>query len=279
MKEFKNKVAVITGAASGIGVGLAERCAEEGMKIVLADIDEKGLKRLERRLTRAGATILTVITDVSKPEEIEALAQKTLESFGKVHILFNNAGVAMPNLTWEYKLEDWDFVLGVNLFGVIYGIKTFVPIMIEQDTECHIVNTSSIEGVIAGGVGGATYGVAKHALVFLSERLTLELEELGPKIKVSVLCPGFVKTKIFASALKRAAEYLNMNDLYGPDTEQVERLQEFVKESPGISPQEVANIVFQAIKDEQLYIFTHKQSILKDAVKERFIAIISAFDK
>ena len=279
MKEFKNKVAVITGAASGIGVGLAERCAEEGMKIVIADIDEKGLKRLERRLTRAGATVLVVVTDVSKPDQIEALAQKTLESFGKVHILFNNAGVAMPNLTWEYKLEDWDFVLGVNLFGVIYGIKTFVPIMLKQDTECHIVNTASIEGVVANGVGGATYGVAKHALVFLSERLTLELEELGPKIKVSVLCPGFVKTKIFATALKRAAEYLDMNELYGPDTDQMESLHEFIKESPGISPQEVADIVFKAIKDEQLYIFTHKQSILKDSVKERFDAILNAFEE
>jgi len=278
MKEFKNKVAVITGAASGIGVGLAERCAEEGMKIVIADIDEKGLNRLERRLTKAGATILTVVTDVSKSEQIEALAQKTLESFGKVHLLFNNAGVAMPNLTWEYKLEDWDFVLGVNLFGVIYGIKTFIPIMLEQDTECHVVNTASIEGVIAGGVGGATYGVAKHGLVFLSERLALELEERGPKIKVSVLCPGFVHTKIFATALKRASEYMDMNEMYGPDAEQMERLQEFVKESPGISPKEVADIVFEAIKEEQLYIFTHKQPILKDAVKERLNAILNAFN-
>jgi short-subunit dehydrogenase len=115
--------------------------------------------------------------------------------------------------------------------------------------------------------------------VFLSERLTLELEELGPKIKVSVLCPGFVKTKIFATALKRAAEYLDMNELYGPDTDQMENLHEFVKESPGISPQEVADIVFKAIKDEQLYIFTHKQEILKNSVKERFDAILSAFDE
>lgn len=279
MKEFQNKVAVITGAASGIGLGLAERCAEEGMKIVLADIDEKGLNRIERRLKREGATVLAVVTDVSKPNDIETLAQKTLDSFGKVHLLFNNAGVALPRLTWEYDLKDWDFVLGVNLFGAIHCIKTFVPIMLEQDTECHVVNTASIEGVIAGGVGGATYGVAKHGLVFLSERLALELAEHGPKIKVSVLCPGLVLTKIFSSAIMRAAEYQDINELYGPDADQMEKLQALVAESPGISPQEVADVVFQALKDEKFYIFTHKQVIFKDTVKERFDAILTAFEE
>lgn len=279
MKEFQNKVAVITGAASGIGEGLAERCAEEGMKIVLADIDEKGLNRIERRLKREGATVLAVVTDVSKPNDIESLAQKTLDSFGKVHLLFNNAGVALPRLTWEYDLKDWDFVLGVNLFGAIHCIKTFVPIMLEQDTECHVVNTASIEGVIAGGVGGATYGVAKHGLVFLSERLALELAEHGPKIKVSVLCPGLVLTKIFSSAIMRAAEYQDINELYGPDADQMEKLQALVAESPGISPQEVADVVFQALKDEKFYIFTHKQVIFKDTVKERFDAILTAFEE
>ena len=279
MKEFQNKVAVITGAASGIGLGLAERCAEEGMKIVLADIDEKGLNRIERRLKREGATVLAVVTDVSKPNDIESLAQKTLDSFGKVHLLFNNAGVALPRLTWEYDLKDWDFVLGVNLFGAIHCIKTFVPIMLEQDTECHVVNTASIEGVIAGGVGGATYGVAKHGLVFLSERLALELAEHGPKIKVSVLCPGLVLTKIFSSAIMRAAEYQDINELYGPDADQMEKLQALVAESPGISPQEVADVVFQALKDEKFYIFTHKQVIFKDTVKERFDAILTAFEE
>ncbi len=278
MKEFKNKVAVITGAASGIGVGLAERCAEEGMKIVISDINERGLNRIEKRLKRKGAIVLSVVTDVSKPNEVEALAQKTLDSFGKVHLLFNNAGVAMPRLTWEYELEDWDFVLGVNLFGVIYGIKTFVPIMLEQDTECHIVNTSSIEGVLTDGIGGATYGVAKHGLLFLSERLASELEVHGPKIKVSVLCPGLVLTKIFATAAKRASDYMDINELMGPDTEQIERLQEFLTESPGLSPQEVADIVFKAVKEEKLYIFTHKQDVFKDNVKERFDAILNAFD-
>lgn len=280
MKEFKDKVAVITGAASGIGQGLAERCAKEGMNVVIADIDEKGLRRNERRLKRLGAAVLNIPTDVSKPNDIEHLAQKTLETFGGVHLLFNNAGLAIPRLTWEYELKDWELVLGVNLWGVIHGIRTFIPIMIEQDTECHIVNTSSIEGVLSSGVGGATYGVTKHALVFLSERLALELEENGPKIKVSVLCPGFVNTNIFVSAIDRLSEYMdNPNEIFDNlDDEKRELLDQFMEESPPLSPEQVADIVFQAIREEKFYIFTHKQPIIRDRVKERLDGILKAFN-
>jgi len=280
MKEFKDKVAVITGAASGIGQGLAERCAKEGMKVVIADIDEKGLRRNERRLKRLDAAVLKVPTDVSKANDIEQLAQKTIDAFGEVHLLFNNAGLAIPRLSWEYELKDWELVLGVNLWGVIHGIRTFIPIMIEQDTECHIVNTASIEGILSSGVGGATYGVSKHALVFLSERLALELEENGPKIKVSVLCPGFVTTNIFVSAIDRLSEYMdNPNDIFeNLDEEKRELLNQFMEESPPLIPEQVADIVFQAIRDEKFYIFTHKQPIIRDAVKERLDGILKAFE-
>ena len=280
MKEFKGKVAVITGAASGIGQGLAERCAKEGMKVVIADINEKGLRRNERRLQRLGAAVLNVPTDVSKANDIEQLAQKTIDAFGGVHLLFNNAGLAIPRLSWEYELKDWELVLGVNLWGVIHGIRTFIPIMIEQDTECHIVNTASIEGILSSGVGGATYGVSKHALVFLSERLALELEENGPKIKVSVLCPGFVTTNIFVSAIDRLSEYMdNPNDIFeNLDEERRELLNEFMEKSPPLIPEQVADIVFQAIRDEKFYIFTHKQPIIRDAVKERLDGILNAFE-
>ena len=273
MKEFKDKVAVITGAASGIGQGLAERCAKEGMKVVIADINEKGLRRNERRLKRLDAAVLSIPTDVSKANDIEQLAQKTIDAFGEVHLLFNNAGLAIPRLSWEYELKDWELVLGVNLWGVIHGIRTFIPIMIEQDTECHIVNTASIEGILSSGVGGATYGVSKHALVFLSERLALELEENGPKIKVSVLCPGFVTTNIFVSAIDRLSEYMdNPNDIFDNlDEEKRELLNQFIEESPPLTPEQVADIVFQAIRDEKFYIFTHKQPIIRDAVKERLV--------
>jgi len=279
MKDFKGKVAVITGAASGIGRALAEKCAHEGMKVVISDIDEKGLRRTERRLKREDSDVLSVLTDVSKAKEIEELAKKTIDAFGEVHLLFNNAGVAIPKLTWEYELEDWEFVLGINLMGVIYGIRTFIPIMIKQDIECHVVNISSIEGLLSNGVGGSTYGVCKHALVFLSERLTQELEENGPKVKVSVVCPGFVKTNIFMASINRLPEERKSEFFQSEiDEERMEQLQEFLEQSPGIMPDEVADIVFQGIRDEKLHILTHKQTILKDAMKERFDTILKAFD-
>jgi NAD(P)-dependent dehydrogenase (short-subunit alcohol dehydrogenase family) len=280
MKDFKNKVAVITGAASGIGQGLAERCAKEGMKVVISDVDEKRLRRLERKLNREGAQVLSVSADVSKASDVEDIAKKTLEMFGEVHLLFNNAGIALPNLTWEYNLNDWEQVLGVNLWGVLHGIHTFIPIMLKQGNECHIVNTSSIEGIISNGVGGATYGVCKHALVHLTERLALELEENGPNIKVSVLCPGFVKTNIFLSALSRVTEERRKEilNLDARSEERAEEIKTFMEESPIIQPDEVADIVFQAIKKEKLYIFTHKDKFLKERIKERFDAILQSFE-
>lgn len=279
MKDFKDKVAVITGAASGIGRSLAEKCSQEGMKVVISDVDEKGLRRTERKLRREGSDVLSILTDVSKAKEIEELAKKTIDAFGEVHLLFNNAGVAIPKLTWEYELDDWEFVLGINLMGVIYGIRTFIPIMIKQDTECHVVNIASIEGLLSNGVGGSTYGVCKHALVFLSERLTQELEENGPKIKVSVVCPGFVKTNIFMTSINRLPEE-RKNEFFQSeiDEERMEQLQEFLEQSPGLMPSEVADIVFQGIKDDKLHILTHKQPFLKELLKERYDTILKAFD-
>lgn len=250
------------------------------MKVVISDVDERRLKRLERKLKREGADTLSIIADVSNPDDVNMLANKTVETFGEVNLLFNNAGVAIPNLTWEYGLEDWEFVLGTNLMGVIHGIKTFIPIMLKQGNECHIVNTSSIEGVISNGVGGATYGTCKHALVHLTERLALELEENGPNIKVSVLCPGFVKTNIFLSALNRISED-RRKELLNPeerDEERAEQIKELMESSPMLLPEEVADIVFQAINKEKLYIFTHKDAFWKERVKERFDAILQSFD-
>ncbi|MFX1325394.1 MAG: SDR family NAD(P)-dependent oxidoreductase [Promethearchaeota archaeon] len=279
MKDFKDKVAVITGAASGIGRGLAEKCAMEGLRVVISDINEKSLRRTERSLKRKGCDVLAVITDVSKAEEIEDLANKTIDAFGEVHMLFNNAGVALPKLTWEYELEDWEYVLGINLKGVIYGIRTFIPIMIKQDTECHVINISSIEGLLSNGIAGATYGVCKHALVFLTERLAIELEENAPKIKVSVVCPGFVLTNIFLASIDRLPDERKNEFLREDmDEERMEALQDFLEQSPGITPNEVAEIVFRGIKEQKLHILTHKQPILKDALKERFDTILRAFD-
>ncbi|MFX0017908.1 MAG: SDR family NAD(P)-dependent oxidoreductase [Promethearchaeota archaeon] len=282
MKEIKNKTAVITGAGSGIGRALAIKCAQEGMKVVLADINEKSLERVKRKIQRARGEVLTIKTDVSKYNEVENLAQKTIENYKLIHLLINNAGVAIPRLAWQYTVNDWEWVLGVNLWGVIYGIRVFVPIMLQQEIECHIVNTASIEGLGSIGPGGATYSVSKHGIVALSEVLKYNLEEIGAKINVSVLCPGLVDTKIFTSELNRPKEYqikeIKKIDIHDRDRE-VEMYRKILTESPMISPEQVADDVFQAIRQQKFYILTHTQPIIKDLIKERVNAILRAFDE
>ncbi len=170
MKDFAGKVAVVTGAASGIGYALAERCVREGMKVVLADIEEPALAESARKLGAAGGTVVAVRTDVAQATDIEALARRTLEAFGAVHLLCNNAGVGAGGTVWESTLADWEWVLGVNLWGVIHGVRTFVPIMLGQNTEGHIVNTASVAGLLAYHPS-ASYQVTKHAVVALSDPL------------------------------------------------------------------------------------------------------------
>ena len=155
MKKFKGKVAVVTGAASGIGRAMAERCVLEGMKAVLADVDLESLAKTEASLKASGATVLAVRTDVSQARDVEALAQKAVEAFGTVDLLCNNAGVARIGSIWESSLADWEWIMGVNLWSVIHGVRVFVPIMLAQGTECHIVNTASMSGLISAPGTGA----------------------------------------------------------------------------------------------------------------------------
>ena len=204
MMEFKDKVAVITGAASGIGRALAERCAHEGMQVVLADVDGDALTTTEAALKAIGAPILAVVTDVSKAQDVESLAQRTLTAFGSVHLLCNNAGVWGGISAWDSSLADWEWILGVNLWGVIHGVHTFVPLMLAQGTAGHIVNTASMAGFITGR-GPAVYRVSKHAVVALSEILYHQLAQRTAKVKVSVLCPGGVDTQILNAARNRPA--------------------------------------------------------------------------
>jgi NAD(P)-dependent dehydrogenase (short-subunit alcohol dehydrogenase family) len=282
MKDFKDKVAVITGAGSGIGLALAIQCAQEGMKVVLADIDRKFLRRANRKLERMGASFLTVLTDVSKSKDIEALAKETLDKFGEIHLLINNAGVGHSKYTWNYTLKDWEWQLGVCLFGVAHGVRIFTPIMLKQDTECHIVNVSSIEGLLPGsGPGGAIYGAAKHGIVSLSETLKRELEIIGSKLKISVVCPGAVITRIWYGDIHRPIKLQNA------PTEEIEdsrnedlyaNVDADLDESPPISAEQSAIIIMQGIKDEKFYILTHKDQLLKGLVKERFDNILKAFD-
>ena len=259
MKEFKDKVAVITGAANGIGFGIAERCAQLGMKVVLAGINEENLLRAEENLQKTGATTLVVRTDVSKREDIEALAQKTLNAFGAVHLLVNNAGVGAGTSIWESTWEDWEWVIDVNLWGVIYGVKVFTPIMLAQDEESHIVNVASIGGLLTYHPS-APYQVTKHAVVGLTENLHTTLIKQNSKVKTSVLCPGWVKTSILKSDRNRPPELQNEPGKRGDKRAALESYREMQAAlDAGISIQEVADHLFKAIEDEELYILTHPE--------------------
>ncbi len=254
-----NNVAVITGAASGIGRGLAERFVKEGMRVVLADIEEEPLFRLRDDLQAKGASILAVKTDVSNAQDVENLATQTIDAFGAVHILCNNAGVVCSRPIWEHTIADWEWVLGVNLWGVVHGIRSFVPRILSQETECHIVNTASILGLVRGP-GEGIYKTSKHAVVALSETLADELKQIGSQIQVHVLCPGWVQTDLLNSGRNRP-DSLQDSETEGNQHQSTDgSLRDAHAEmQAGISPAEVAEYVINAIQDNTFYIHTHPE--------------------
>ena len=256
MDNFNGKVAVITGAASGIGLAIAKRCAHEGMKVVLADIHTERLSEVRRDLKSAGASVTTMTTDVAQASEVQLLADKTIDSFGAVHMVFNNAGVTSLGSVWESSIEDWERILGVNLWSVIHSLRAFVPVMLAQADECHIVNTASMSGLISPpGVGA--YNVSKHGVVTLSETLHHELVQRGSKIRVSVLCPGIVNTRIMES--------------HSHDTAPLaETLRQLVRD--GMPPEDVADAVFNAIQQDRFYILTHPEG--NSAIRARMDDIL-----
>jgi NADP-dependent 3-hydroxy acid dehydrogenase YdfG len=273
MQAFKDKVAVISGAASGIGRALADRCVREGMKVVLADIEEVALAQAARELGAAGADVLAVRTDVSKAGDVEALANETLEAFGAVHLLLNNAGVIKGGVLWENSLADWEWIIDVNLWGVIHSVRVFVPIMLAQDVACHMVNTASISGLIAPPNSGI-YNVTKFGIVALTETLYRELDERDAKLKVSVLCPSHVRTRIHDAERNRpdgdAARPMTGQELEAIWSEVAERYKDY---GGMLSPEYIADCTFDAIRAERLYILTHPE--LNGLLVERTEAMVN----
>lgn len=272
MKEFKDKVAVITGAASGIGRSIADRCAQEGMKVVLADLEKEDLTKAEEEMKAKGATALAVPTDVSKAADVEALAKKTVDAFGAVHLLCNNAGVGPMTWILGSTLAEWEWVVGVNLWGVIHGVRVFTPIMLEQDMDCHIVNTASRAGLVCAPSLGL-YRVTKHAVVALSETLYHELAQKKAKIHVSLLCPAMVKTGIMDWERRRPAalQKERADKLTRPEEEALAQKMLRSMET-AMSPDQVADLVLKAVKEEKFYIFPHPE--LADEVRLRMEDIL-----
>jgi NAD(P)-dependent dehydrogenase (short-subunit alcohol dehydrogenase family) len=271
VKEFEGKVAVITGGASGLGLAMAEHAAQKGMKLALADVEDAALNKAVAELKAKGADVIGVKTDVTKAADVGALAKTTVETYGKVHLVCNNAGVGgMRRKAWEATIEDWQWVLGVNVWGVIHGVRAFTPLMLAQDEPCHMVNTASAAGLLSPS-GMSVYNVSKHAVVTLTETLYQDLAQTNAKLKVSVLCPAFVPTGIWNSARNRPAELT-----VAVETEDEKRRAQGVKtvlEKGKLTPKDVANQVFAAIEAEQFYIITHKK--IKQVIEVRMQDILT----
>jgi len=273
MKDFAGRVAVITGAASGFGREFARIGARLGMKLALADIQADALAATVDELRTQGAQAFGETVDVSRAADVERLAQRTLDAYGAVHLVFNNAGVAAGGLVWEQTVKDWEWVLGVNLWGVIHGVRTFVPIMLAQDDECHVVNTASVAGLLSPQLMGV-YNVGKHGVVTLTETLYQDLRVTGARIGVSLLCPAFVPTGIAQSHRNRPA---SLRDETAPTASMIaaQKASEKAVSSGRISAEEVAQLTFEAIREKRFYVITHPKILasvelrLQDVMAQR----------
>ncbi len=262
---------MVTGGASGLGKAMAQRFGREGMKVVLADVQQDPLDRTVASFTAAGVDTIGVRCDVSKASDVDALRDAALARFGAVHVLCNNAGVAPGGLAWESTIHDWEWCLGVNVYGVINGLRSFVPTMLAQDDEGHIVNTASVAGLVSPA-GMGIYCVSKHAVVTLTECLHHDLATKTDKVKASVLCPAYVPTAIADSERNRPAELQNAPKHRDPDEiAREEQLRKAVS-SGRVSAEMVGDIVFEAIRDERFYILTHPK--IKGAIETRMQDIL-----
>jgi NAD(P)-dependent dehydrogenase (short-subunit alcohol dehydrogenase family) len=251
MQRFRDRVAVVTGAASGIGLALAERFAAEGMKVVMADVETTALEAAAATVRAAAPAVLAVRTDVSRAEDVDRLARETYAAFGAAHIVCNNAGVAVIGAVHEQTLADWQWVLGVNLWGVIHGVHAFLPRMLAGGDEGHFVNTASMAGLTTAPFM-SIYDVTKHGVVALSESLYKELELSAAPVGVSVVCPGLINTSIMRSARNRPLELADEGKA-GPAAQAfAQGLSDRL--TGGYPPSEVADQVVRGIRHRRFYI-------------------------
>jgi NAD(P)-dependent dehydrogenase (short-subunit alcohol dehydrogenase family) len=265
----RGRVAVVTGAASGIGLGLARRFAAEGMRVVMADVEAPALQAAADDVARDGAEVLPVVTDVADRASVEALRDAAVGAFGAVHLLCNNAGVGgSQDPLWEVPLGDLEWVFGVNMWGVLHGVRAFLPVLQQQDA-AHVVNVSSVFGLFAGSLGA--YGASKHAVVALSESLHFQLREVGSHIGVTVLCPSAVRTNFDDSARNRPPDAGPPRDTSA--TTRAARDDLHARSAPPREPDEVAGLVVDAIRTSRFYVLTNDAR--DTAIRQRAEEIIA----
>jgi len=267
MRELRGKTAVVTGAGSGIGRELVIACAREGMNVVLADIDEKGMRETLMAIAQFGVRAECMRCDVSKPGDLDALAARAWEKFGAVHLVFNNAGVAVAGPVWTATLEDWKWTLDINLMGVVHGVRSFVPRMLADGHEGHIVNTASVAGLV-DIPGSAVYCVSKHGVVSLSECLHHDLRVAKADIGVSVLCPAYVNTGIGNSQRNRPSDLAATNPGAAPYEEAVRQALLHGK----LTAADVAKATLDAVKAGRFYVITHEK--IRGAIETRMRDIL-----
>ncbi len=265
MEELSGRVAVVTGAASGIGAGIARACAEQGMRVVLADIELMPTERLAADLEAGGTPTLAVRTDVTRAADLEALADRAFDHFGAADVLFNNAGVAQGGAIHEFTDRDWSWLLGVNLYGVIHGCRAFVPRWLERGIPAHVVNTASVGGFLSGPVLGM-YSTTKFAVVAYSESLALELA--GRNVGVSILCPGWTNTNLGAASRNRPAAL-------GSAPDQLDIITGGM--AVGMDPIEVGRFALRGVRENALYVFTHPE--FQPLIADRFAKVLAALER
>lgn len=270
MREFNGKVAVVTGAASGMGLAFARRFSAEGMRVVLADIEAEPLRRAVACLRDAGGDALGVVTDVSRPDDVRRLADEAVATFGKVHVVCNNAGVEgfLGRDIWDAGPRDWEWTFGVNFWSVVHGVRAFLPLLLAHGEEGHLVNTVSMRGVTRPR---NMYGITKHAVLALTEVVDGQLRERGAPVGVTALCPGTVATNLFLGSRNRPAE---LTDAAAPDAGDDIRAAMHERLAAGMAPAEVADQLIEAIRNGVLYLLTDHD--WDDQVRARATAILGS---